>query len=43
MNMGMKLQCEPEVAGRAQSLGDRHSPDKGIVRAFRLDEGLVQR
>ena len=43
MNMMPELLYEPEIMCGDQSLGGKHSSAKDIVRAFRLDNGLVQR
>lgn len=43
MNMMPELLYEPEIMCGVQSLGGKHSSAKDIVRAFRLDNGLVQR
>ena len=43
MNMMPELIYEPEIMCVGQSLGGKHSSAKDIVRAFRLDNGLVQR
>lgn len=42
-NMMPELLYEPEIICGVQSLGGKHSSAKDIVRAFRLDNGLMQR